>query len=61
MLDLPEIIETPNHFYYNGVDLPYATKDKTKVEKIGDGMIKVTKTFIAKKYEYKEDISSFFI
>lgn len=54
MLKLPEITETPHHFYYNGVDLPYATCEETKVEKIGEGMIKITKSFVAKSYEYKE-------
>lgn len=56
-MQLPSIIETPNHFLLGSVDLLTAVGDnqQTKVEKLGDGVVKVTKSFIAKDYKYQDN------
>ena len=53
---IPDIIETPNHFWFGSVDLPFAigNREGTKVEPLGDGLVKVTKSFIAKSYSYSD-------
>ena len=55
--DLPKIIETPNHFWYGSVDLPFAVgnHEGTKVQPYGDEYVLVTKTFLAKSYQYSDD------
>lgn len=59
MLDLPEVIETPKHFYYGPIDIPFATAEKAKVKKLADGMVKITKSFIVKDYTYQESMDPF--
>lgn len=53
-----KIIETPNHFWFGGVDLAYAVQGETKVEKLGnnDGkeLYQVTKSFIVSSYKYSK-------
>ena len=44
----PDIIETPHHFWYGPVDLATASQGNTKVEKLSNGYVMVTKTFLAK-------------
>ncbi len=58
---LPDIIETPNHFWFGATDLAFTTKDPTKIKKLGNGMIAVTKTFICHSYKYnnKDSIYDF--
>lgn len=52
--EIPSIVETPNHFWFGSTDLAYACQDDTKTEKLPGGYIKVTKSFIAKSYTYKD-------
>lgn len=59
MLDLPEVIETPKHFYYGPIDIPFATAEKAKVKRLADGMVKVTKSFIVKDYTYQKSMNPF--
>lgn len=56
---IPDIVETPNHFWFGSVDLPFAigNKEGTKVEPLCDGLVKVTKSFVAKSYSFKNDDS----
>lgn len=54
-----KIIETPNHFWFGGVDLAYAVQGETKVEKLGNDFCLVTKTFVARSYELSEDDGPF--
>lgn len=57
--ELPNIIETPHHFFFGSVDLISAIGDnsQTLVKPLGNGLVKVTKTFVAKSYQYKDDNS----
>ena len=55
-----DVIETPDHFYYGGVDIPDATREKAKVEKLREGVVKVTKSFIVNSYTYQKSMSQFF-
>lgn len=52
--NVPEIIETPNHFWFGATDLAFAVggKEGTKVKPFGDDYVLVTKTFLAKSYKY---------
>lgn len=53
--EAPKIIETPNHFWIGAVDIPFALQEPAKVERISENYVKVTKTFIAKDYEYSDN------
>lgn len=53
--EFPNIIETPKHFWYGSTDLASATDDETKVEKLPGGYVKITKSFIAKSYQFDND------
>lgn len=53
----PKIIETPNHFWYGGVDLPYAKQEPATIKHLKGGLIEVTKTFIVKDYQYSDSDS----
>lgn len=55
--ELPNIVETPNHFFYGSVDLISAIGTKTKIKQLENGFVEVTKTFIAKDYQYKNNDS----
>lgn len=55
--EAPEIIETPSHFWYGGVDLPYAQQEPAKVRRLDSGLVEVTKKFIAKDYQYSDNDS----
>ena len=59
MLDLPEVIDTPKHFFYGPVDIHFGTTEKAKVEKLADGMVKITKSFIVKDYTYQDSMNPF--
>lgn len=59
-LKLVDIIETPDHFYYGGVDFPHATCERAKVEKLDEGMVRVTKSFIVNSYTYQKSMDQFF-
>lgn len=51
---ITDVIETPNHFFVGPFDFIPAEKSKaTKVKKLDNGMVEITKTFIANSYEYK--------
>jgi hypothetical protein len=54
--DYPDVIETPKHFWYGAVDLPFAVGNRggTKVEPLSDGTVRITKSFIAKSYQYSD-------
>ncbi|MCH5385768.1 hypothetical protein DKZ23_05440 [Limosilactobacillus reuteri] len=52
MPDFPNIIETPNHFWFGATDLAFACKGDTKTEKLPNGYVKVTKSFVAKSYNF---------
>ena len=51
----PKIIETPNHFWFGATDLAYACQGDTKVEKLHNGYVKVTKTFVAESYQFDKN------
>lgn len=50
--NLPNILETPNHFWFGATDLAFATTEPAQIKKLGNGMVAVTKTFIAKSYRF---------
>lgn len=57
--EIPNIIETPNHFWFGATDLAFTTNDATQIKKLGNGMIAVTKTFICRSYKYYEKDSAY--
>lgn len=58
-LKLVDVIETPDHFYYGGIDIQHATSEKAKVEKLDDGMVLVTKSFVVNSYTYQKSMNPF--
>jgi len=58
--NLPNILETPNHFWFGATDLAFTTNEPAKIKKLGNGMVAVTKTFICQNYKYCEKDSIYY-
>ncbi len=51
----PKIIETPNNFYLDSIDLMSVVKEPKQVEKLSDDLVVVTLKIVASSYTYQTD------